>query len=90
MFNRICVWILLSLIQAELKAKNSALVSQLQAQLQARLGPPLQRSLGQAFVALYEAGQTFSLHTTVGLCCDIIKSKDESQSSSNNKLWVYN
>lgn len=72
--------------QAELKAKQSTLVSQLQAQIQAKLGPPLQRSLGRAFVALYEAGQTFSLYTMVGLCCDVIKSKDESQSSSNNKL----
>ena len=75
-------------IQADLKKNHAALVSQLITQLAGSLGPQLRRALGQAFVALYTSGETFSLHTTVGKCCDIIRTKED-QSNTSNKLWVW-
>ena len=72
-------------IQADLKKNHAALVSQLITQLAGSLGPQLRRALGQAFVALYTSGETFSLHTTVGKCCDIIRTKED-QSNTSNKL----
>ena len=72
--------------QAELKARQAVLVSQLLSQLQASLGPPLRASLGRAFVALYEVGDSFSLHDSIGKCCDILRAKEDSGSSIVNKL----
>jgi len=68
----------------ELKLKQKELVRQLYSQLQGSLGPPLRSCLARVFVALYEAGETFSMHETVGKCCDIVRSKDEGPST--NKL----
>ena len=72
-------------IQADLKKNHQALVGQLTSQLNVSLGAQLRRALGQAFVALYTSGETFSLHTTVNKCCDIIRTKED-QSSASNKL----
>ena len=72
--------------QAELKSKEKALISQLQPLLYAMLGPPLRCFLGQVFVALYEAGLTFSMHDTIGKCCDILRGKDDSAGAGTNKL----
>ena len=74
-----------AIIQADLKKNHQALVGQLTSQLNVSLGPQLRRALGHAFVALYTSGETFSLHTTVGKCCDIIRAKED-QSSASNKL----
>ena len=70
--------------QEELKSKHKELVRQLCSQLQASLGSPLRSCLARVFVALYEAGETFSMHETVGKCCDIVRSKEEGPST--NKL----
>lgn len=73
--------------QEELKPIQKQLVAQLQAQLHVSLGPPLHPCLGQAFVALYAVGDTFSLHDTLGKCCDVVKMKEETAAGpSNNKL----
>ena len=75
--------------QEELKRSQKQLVAQLQQELQASLGPPLHTCLGGAFVALYSVGDTFSLHETLGKCCDIIKTKEDAAGGpSNNKLYV--
>ena len=70
----------------ELKSKQKALVSQLQALLYDGLGPPLRRSLGKAFAALYGAGEMMSMHDIIGKCCDILRGKDDSSTSGVNKL----
>eukprot|EP00731_Ephydatia_muelleri_P027849 Em0019g722a len=72
--------------KAELKDKQKLLVGQLQAQLNAALGPPLRTALAQAFVTLYSMGDTFSLHDTIGKCCDIIRAREDVGVSSTNKL----
>ena len=64
----------------ELKARHKALLGQLQLQLTASLGPPLRTCLAQALVALYEAGDTLSLHDTIGRCCDVVKTKEDKDS----------
>ena len=64
-------------------------MAQLQSQLLASRGPPLHTGLGQAFVSLYLVGDTFSLHDTLGRCCDIVKMKEDAAAGlSNNKLYV--
>lgn len=76
-----------SLPQAELKSKQKELLGQLQSQLSASLGPPLRSCLAQAFVTLYEVGDSYSLHETVSRCCDVVRVKEDSGSSlSVNKL----
>ena len=75
--------------QEEFKRSQKQLVAQLQQQLQASLGPPLHTCLGQAFVALYSVGDTFSMHESLGKCCDIIKMKEDAAAGpSNTKLYV--
>ena len=73
-------------LQPELKSKQKALVSQLQPLLYESLGPPLRCSLGQSFVALYESGETFSMHDTIGKCCDVLRAKEDSATAGSNKL----
>lgn len=73
--------------QEELKLTQKQLVAQLQARLYVSLGPPLHSCLGQAFVTLYAVGDTFSLHDTLGKCCDVIRMKEDAAAGpSNNKL----
>ncbi len=69
-----------------LKSKQKSLVAQLQALLGNGLGPPLCRSLGKAFVALYGAGETMSMHDTIGKCCEVLKGKEDSSNTGANKL----
>ena len=77
-------------VQEELKRSQKQLVAQLQRQLQSSRGPPIHSCLGQAFVALYLVGDTFSLHETLGKCCDVVKMKEDAAAGpSNNKLYVY-
>lgn len=78
-----------SMLQEELKANQGKLVQQLQQRFSEGLPPPLRRLLGRALVAVYSSGNTVTLFGTVNKLTDIVRSKDEGDTTlSANKLLV--
>ena len=61
--------------KAEFKQFQSKLTLELQELLKSDHGPPVRRLLGNAFVAVYSVGDTYSMYDTITVCLDLIKGK---------------
>lgn len=67
----------LSYPKAEFKPHQSKLTLELQEILRSEHGPPVRRLLGNAFVAVYSVGDTYSMYDTITVCLDLIKIKSD-------------
>ena len=61
--------------RAEFKPLQNPLTQELQQLMKAEHGPPVRKLLGNAFVAVYTAGDPYSMYDTVSVCLDVLKTK---------------